>query len=138
MYWINLLVMKYKCPIPAAWNLVELMYAVETFGLLNCTCSYGMTLCKCSGTPSMSRSCGLGLPKFFSQLPSDRVANWNSKAAHTSHRPPNFPDMVNALMSDWRVRGYRTLDQFTLQKIHVGIAPAIIKRMVSGNDNIFV
>lgn len=90
---MNLSVMKYKCPIPATWNLVELTYAVETFGLLNCTCSYGMTLCRCSGTPSMSLSCGLGLPKFFSQLPSDRAANWNSTAAHsTSHQ-----DMVTAV-----------------------------------------
>lgn len=85
---MNLLVMKYKCPMPAAWNLVVLMYAVDTFGLLNCTCSYGMTLCKCSVTPSMSLSCGFGLAKFFSQLPSDRAANCNSRATHTTHRTP--------------------------------------------------
>jgi hypothetical protein len=88
MYWMNLLVMKYKWPMPAAWNLVVLMYAVDTFGLLNCTCSYGMTLCKCSVTPSMSLSCGFGLAKFLSQLPSDRAANCNSRATHTTHRPP--------------------------------------------------
>lgn len=98
MYWINLLVMKYKCPIPAAWNFVELMYAVETFGLLNCTCSYGITLCKCSVTPSMSLSWGFGLAKFLSQLHSDGAANWNSRAVtQTSHRLSNLPDMVNVL-----------------------------------------
>lgn len=88
IYWMNLLVMKYKCPMPAAWNLVVLMYAVDTFGLLNCTCSYGMTLCKCSVTPSMSLSCGFGLAKFLSQLPSDRAANCNRRATQTTHRPP--------------------------------------------------
>lgn len=98
MYWINLLVMKYKCPIPAAWNFVELMYAVETFGLLNSTCSYGITLCKCSVTPSMSLSCGFGLAKFLSQLQSDGAVNWNSRAVtQTSHRLSNIPDMVNVL-----------------------------------------
>lgn len=94
MYWMNLLVMKYKCPIPAAWNFVSLTYSVETFGLLNCTCSYGMTLCKCSVTPSMSLSCGLGLAKFLSQLPFECTANWTSSTAHTSHRPPNSPDVI--------------------------------------------
>lgn len=88
--------MKYKCPIPAAWNFVELMYAVETFGLLNCTCSYGITLCKCSVTPSMSLSWGFGLAKFLSQLHSDGAANWNSRAVtQTIHRLSNLPDMVN-------------------------------------------